>query len=118
MATWAVVFAAIRHQLSNLVENASLLIVQSAKIEKKLPFGRTGNRNLYSGSNHRIRALPGGQFPAFLFGRALRPTPQRSPHHGPTGAPLLGRPHQSESTSPATPVRGDRPRGRRKCDVF
>jgi hypothetical protein len=48
---------------ARLAENGLVTTAQSAKIEKKLPFGRTGNRNLYSGSNHRIRALPGGAIP-------------------------------------------------------
>jgi hypothetical protein len=40
--------------LSNLLENGQKPASQASKIEKKLPFGTTGNRNLYSGSNHRI----------------------------------------------------------------
>jgi hypothetical protein len=45
---------------SSLMAERAVTTAQAIKIEKKPPFGTTGNRNLLSGSNHRIRALPGG----------------------------------------------------------
>jgi hypothetical protein len=51
---------------SKLLENSLVTIAQSSKIEKKLPFGTTRNRNLLLGSNHSDSGFAGGAIPQIL----------------------------------------------------